>query len=779
MRPGNNRAGLWLAMVTRTVIIRAPIVHIPLNDDAAPPHEGDCVLRPAPAVIGSRSCRRLLPSKPMTQKLMLSACAIAVCTLAGQVHAQAQAQAQNETQAQATTADGGAEKIVVTAKRAQRVSKGATGLPMEIKDTPQSISTIDKQDIEDFGATGSNEALRLGTGINIEQYETNRAGFNSRGFDIQLTQVDGVGMSNDWGVVVGQQDSYLFERIELIRGANGLLTGVGNASGTINYVRKRPKNEDGGEANVTWGPYGSNRLALDYNKVLTEDGSWAGRLVVAREDKDSYLRGLQDLRSTVYGVIDGQIGEHGMLTFGFSHQRANQDSPMWGSLTLNYASGGQAEFDRSSSTSQDWTYWNTRSNNAFVEYRHELAPDWELKATVNHRETTEDTKLFYAYLPTGVAGLNDNDSGLIGWPYKSHGTTKNNLVDLNLSGEFEAFGRRHSLIAGLSRSRQQSDTATQGYDTATYGDQPLPAFPYRGDVYPEPEWTGVASTTDGEQTLTRLYAASRLALTERLKAIVGVNAIKLQREGASRYGNAGTNGVSYPDTKETSPYVGLTYDITPAVLGYVSYSTIFQNQDQTDYDNVYLDPMKGVNTEAGVKAEWLDRKLLTTFAVFTAEQKGLATYAGIRTDTNTSWYKPEDVKSRGFEAEATGRIGADSRITLGFTRLKLTGPDGNDTSLWVPRTTLNFRFDTRVAQLPQLRLGVGGRWQSDVSNSAETVRQGSYLLANAFAAYELYERTTLRLNVDNLTDKKYIGGLSGGGIYGAPRQVSMSVNYKL
>lgn len=714
------------------------------------------------------------PKTRMTRKLILSACALAVCTLAAQAQAQAQADAPAATSTTAA-ADDGAEKILVTAKRAKRVSKGATGLPMEIKDTPQTISTVDRQDIEDFGVTGSNEALRLGTGINVEQYETNRAAYNSRGFEIQLTQIDGVGMSNDWGTVVGQQDSYLFERIELIRGANGLLTGVGNASGTINYVRKRPTNEDGGEANVTWGPYGSHRLALDYNKVLAEDGSWAGRLVVAREDEDSFLRGLQDLRSSVYGVVDGQVGEHGMLTFGFSHQRSDQDSPMWGSLTLNYAGGGQAEFDRSSSTSQEWTYWDKRTNNAFVEYRHELSPDWELKATYNYRRSTEQAKLLYAFVLG--AGLNADNTGLVGWPYFADVETTNHLFDLNLSGEFDAFGRRHSLIAGVSRSRQETQTLTQGFDPA-YLYLPFPAFPYGDGVYPEPEWLGVQDKRDGEQTLTRLYAASRLALTERLKAIVGVNAIKLQRSGANRYGNTGAVGVSYPDTTETSPYAGLTYDLTPDVLGYVSYSTIFQNQDQADYYGNYLDPMKGVNTEAGVKAEWLDRKLLTTFAVFTAEQKGLATAMPTNSPvTNKGWYVPRDVKSRGFEAEATGRVGTDTRLTLGFTRLKLTGPDGHDTSLWVPRSTVNFRFDTRVA--PQLRLGLGGRWQSDVSNGAATVHQGSYLLANAFAAYELTQRTTVRLNVDNVTDKKYIGGLSYGAIYGAPREVSVTVNYKL
>mgnify|MGYP000576629229 CR=1 FL=1 len=130
------------------------------------------------------------------------------------------------------------------------------------------------------------KTLRYATGINVEQYETNRTEFNSRGFQIMLTQIDGVGMTNDWGTVVGQEDTYLFERIELIRGANGLLTGVGNASGTINYVRKRPTNKDGGEVIATAGSYDLGRLALDYNKVFTADGSWAGRLVVAHEDKD-------------------------------------------------------------------------------------------------------------------------------------------------------------------------------------------------------------------------------------------------------------------------------------------------------------------------------------------------------------------------------------------------------------------------------------------------------------------------------------------------------------
>ena len=719
----------------------------------------------------------------MKQQFLMTACALAaVLALGDSAFAQAQAQGQTPSTADATTAapgaDGTLEKIVVAGKRAKRVSKGATGLAMDIKDTPQTISTIDREDLTNFGLTGSNEALGLATGINVEQYETNRATFNARGFDIQLTQVDGLGMTNSWGTVVGREDTYLFERIELIRGANGLLTGVGNSSGTINYIRKRPKNEDGGEVSFSLGSYGLKRAAVDYNKVLTKDGAWAGRFVAVTEDKDSYQRGLKDKRNTIYGVVDGQIGDNGVLTLGLTAVDSKQDSPTWGSLTLLRANGTQADFPVGSSTSADWTYWNTKSYNAFAEYTHRLSKDWEAKLTYNYRHSNEATKLLYAYSNSGV--LNDDDTGLVGWPYRSMGATDNNVLDANVNGKFSAFGREHTLLVGLSQSREK--TAVDTFAATTHMLDPLPAFPYGGNAYAEPTWGPRAPATRGSQTLTRLYAASRLTLTDALHAVVGVNAMKLARDGASIYGSAATN-TTYPDTKETSPYVGLTYDFTPDVLGYVSYSNIFQNQDQTDIKGEYLDPMKGVNTEVGVKAEWLNKALLTTFAVFSAKQQGLATYAGKISAPGTAidgqdYYVGQDVKSKGWEVEVTGRITADAKATVGYTHLMLTGPDGKDTYIWIPRDTLNFRVDTRVPALPALRLGVGGRWQSE-TNATNGTHQGAFMTANAFASYEVTRDATVRLNVNNVFDRKYIRGLAYGATYGAPRTFAVTLDYKI
>lgn len=660
--------------------------------------------------------------------------------------------------------------VVIKAKRENRVSKGATNLPMEVKDTPQSISTLDKETLRDFGATDSNDALRFGTGLTVDEWETNRTSYSSRGFDIMLTQIDGLGMTNAWGIAESQLDTYLFEKIELIRGANGLLTGVGNASGTINYVRKRPTGKDGGEAQFTLGSYGQKRVALDYNKVLSKDGQWAGRLVVAQEDKDSHLRALHNQRTAVSGIVEGQVGDNGILALGLTYQDSKQRSPMWGSLTLPYADGSLAEFDVSASTAQDWTRWNNRTQSAFVEYTHALSADWEAKLTLNHAEGDDSAKLFYAYTFTGY--LNDDNTGLYGWPYRSEGRSSSNIVDASLSGRFHAFGRQHDALFGLSHSKQKS--LTEAYAGATF--PVLPAFPYAGDVYAEPAWGAKSVTADGDQAITRLYAASRLQLTDQLKGIVGVNAITLKRDGTAIYGG-GTN-LDNETTRKTSPYVGLTYDLTPDALAYASYSDIFQAQDQRDVNGAFLQPMKGVNTEVGVKAEWLGRKLLTTFALFSAEQRGLATEAGFDPVAQRSYYEPRNVKTRGFEIEASGRVGTDTRLTAGFTSMKLTGPDGNDIYEWVPRRTLKLLADTRVAALPQLRVGAGLRWQSDITKVAGA-QQDAYTLVDAFVAYELTDKATLRLNVKNLADKKYIRSVTYGAIYGAPRTAALTLEYKL
>ena len=156
--------------------------------------------------------------------------------------------------AAASTADDAADNrrndIVVTGIR-DEVSEGtgeyitgktrsATRLPLKQKETPQSVSIVTRSQIEDFALRDLNTLLGTTTGINVQQTETDRTYYSARGFDITNFQIDGIGLPFAYGLQNGSLDTATYDRVEVLRGANGLLSSTGNPSATINLVRKRP-----------------------------------------------------------------------------------------------------------------------------------------------------------------------------------------------------------------------------------------------------------------------------------------------------------------------------------------------------------------------------------------------------------------------------------------------------------------------------------------------------------------------------------------------------------
>ena len=684
------------------------------------------------------------------------------------------------------SAEATLQEVKIISIRNERVSSGATGLDLDIKETPQSISVVTQEQMRDFGTTSLNDALRLTTGIQVEEWETNRTTYTVRGFEIANTQVDGVGMPNNWGTVSGAIETFGYEKIEVIRGANGLLTGVGNAAGTINYVRKRPTNKDEGSIGVSYGSWGTKRVEADYSKRLTEDGRWAGRVVFAREEGESHLRSNENERTFLYGVVDGQIGDNGMLTAGVSHQQDNSKGVMWGALSFGNNDGTQAEWRRNASTTQDWTKWDTTTQNAFVEYAHQLVGDWQLKASYNYRRIATDTKLFYAYFPTGSTGLDPaTGAGLVGYAGKGEDERNEHLGEVSVNGHFDAFGRRHEALIGAGWAK--AHYVYDGYDADCSAAGPscyaltLPTFPYAGNLIPEPVWGGVSTSPYSLADLTeqrkRVFGSTRLSLTDKLKSILGFSYAEYRRDG-NNFGTA----LRQSDGK-LSPYAGLTYELTPQLLAYVSYSDLYMPQSQVDNNNNYLDPSKGANIEGGVKMDWLDKRLLTTLAVFQAKQSGLAVATGATNSYGMAVYAPSDfVKSEGFELEAVGKINSNTDLRLGYTSLQLSDRSGATTIFpYVPRHTANWMLRARVPSHPALSLGVSGRWQSDISqkeSSGVVVRQDSYAVLNTFAAYQVAPRTTLRFNVNNITNEKYINTLRYAGYYGAPRNYMVALNHQ-
>ncbi|WP_150629623.1 TonB-dependent siderophore receptor, partial [Pseudomonas fluorescens] len=122
----------------------------------------------------------------------------------------------------------------------------ATKLPLTLRETPQSVTVVTRQQMDDRGVQSVGDALKNTPGITSQKYDSDRTEFSARGFAITNFQYDGVNIPYDG--VYGENpnntdDAANLDRVEVIKGATGLMTGAGDPSATVNLVRKKPTKE--------------------------------------------------------------------------------------------------------------------------------------------------------------------------------------------------------------------------------------------------------------------------------------------------------------------------------------------------------------------------------------------------------------------------------------------------------------------------------------------------------------------------------------------------------
>ncbi|HVI32276.1 TonB-dependent siderophore receptor [Phenylobacterium sp.] len=664
---------------------------------------------------------------------------------------------------------GTVAEVLVTARRDDRTSKGATGLDLSLSETPQAVTIVDRQFMDSFGLDEVNQVLSLVTGVNVEAVETDRTYYNARGFDIKSMQVDGVGLPFTWNVV-GALDTAGYEKVEVVRGANGLLTGTGNPSGTINYVRKRPTNDRRADAELTVGSWGRVRGEADVSGPFTASGLWAGRLVAAVEDKGSHLDLYGSDRTFVYGVVEGQVGDNAILTAGYARQDNKADGVLWGALPMQYADGTQTRYDPSTTTSIDWTEWDTLSNTAFVELVYALPRDWEAKAIVTYNDFDERSVLFYTYgNPDAGTGL-----GLFGWPANYEQNSNRLLFDASLAGPLEAFGRGHQAMLGVSLSDMQSGYLSYPAPAADPAWGALPAFPgWTGEEIAEPVWGAPHQEANWTYRMNRVFGVLHLDLADSLKAIVGFNAIDVKAEGDS----FGESMASEEDA--VSPYVGVTWTFAPGLSLYASYSDIFEPQGESDADFRPLGAAQGDSYEAGLKGQWLGGRLYAAATVFKARQDNYAEYAGA-TPEGISYYRGVDTRSKGFEIEVAGEVVPGLKVSGGYTQLGIEGPGGEEVRTFIPRKTVVLSAVWEPQALPKLELGGNLKWQDDIhlENWLGDIRQDSYATLNLMAAWQVTDRVKATVRVNNVTDEAYLASLYWDQAFYAPtRNIQASLRY--
>ncbi|MDT3723114.1 TonB-dependent siderophore receptor [Pseudomonas oryzihabitans] len=666
-----------------------------------------------------------------------------------------------ETTIQASAEGGGAD-----AGYQRPVSASTTRLGLTDRQTPQAITTLTRDQVEDFRLQSIKEALRAAPSVTVEQTETDRTEFTSRGFDINTFQYDGVGMPFVGTVLVGDQDLAEYEQVDVLHGANGLMSGTGNPSAAVNFVRKRPTADAQARLGVSVGSWDSRRVDADVSGPLTETGNVRGRFIYAHDKGNSWLDRYSHEKNVAAGLVAFDLSDADTLTLGFSQHNSDANGSSWGNLPLADVDGNPIHYhSRSASIGQDWTYWNLDTQRLFGEFAHDFGNGWKGTLTATGVTERQDTNMFYVF---GVSG--DDATA-----FPSHTTSKaHQLVgEAKLSGPFQLFGREHELTVGASYGRthqklHEYDFAENGYYGTTLSSV------LAGTPEPSLEYSSDATQQNFIDRQKSLYAGVRFNVVDDLHWIVGARMLSADGSGSS-YGDDYYTRVH----GEVTPYTGLVYDLSKQWSLYASWTKIFSPQHSFGLDGRLLDPLEGKSMEAGVKGGLFDDRLSLTAAVFKTEQRNVMStsiFSGSR-----YLYDTTDYHSHGVELQASGEALPGLELLAGYTYTRIDDEDGDRARKFVPSHSLRGLATYRLPGLPQAKVGARLRWQSGIENDDNSrIRQNAYALVDVLGSYDFDEHWSTQLNLNNLTDRKYLLSLynnATSGNYGAPRNATLSVSY--
>ena len=674
------------------------------------------------------------------------------------------------------------------------VMASATGLPLSMRDTPQSVTVITRQQMDDQGSNSIADTLRRAPGVSVQNYDSERWEFSSRGLPITNFQYDGVNATYDGVYDYGttSTDMAVYDHLEIIKGSAGLLSGSGDPSATVNLIRKKPTREFKASVTQTFGSWDNYRTEGDISGPLTESGNLRGRFVGVYQDRQSYLDHYQHTKDIGYGILEADLTPDTLLTFGIDQQDTRSRGASWTGFPMFFSDGSRTHFSRSFNPAADWSRRDFQNQTLFASVQQQLANDWSLKVSLDRKRSQHDTLLASASggNPDPVSG-----DGMYMFMGKYKGDQLQNTLDVNLSGPFNLFGREHELIMGFMATRSKQDVPVYGSIYPAVGGS---IFDWHGE-YAKPDIPR-SGQNDIVQRQTGAYLATRLKPTDDLSVILGTRVSTFSGTDTTDFYDPtkADNRTTYRQSGVVTPYAGIVYDLNDTWSVYTSYTQIYRPQSSKDADRKLLDPIEGATYEAGLKAAFYDGRLNASFAAFRIEQDNVAEYvSGFETD---SVYRPiAGATTKGFEAQLSGEVLDGWNISAGYTYQHTR--DANNGYVYssvlqttTPQQVVRLFSSYRLpGALEHVTVGGGVNWQSeffgnvfqpnpnDTVNFGQNARitQDSYYLVDLMARYRFNEHLSTTLNVKNLFDKKYYTGLGnfGTGFYGEPRSLQLATKW--
>ena len=664
-----------------------------------------------------------------------------------------------------------------------------------LKDIPQSVSIVTRKAMDDQRLDTLDEVLEKTTGVTTFQSPSGGKYIYSRGFEVETIQYDGVPLDRRYYAIGSSftADTLLYDRVEVLRGANGLLQGSGNPGAAVNLVRKRPKAEPALSITASAGSWDTYRQTLDASTPLTADGSLRGRLVAAHEDQNYFYDTAESRKNVLYGILEYDLGDATTVAAGASVEDLHA-VPFFSGLPRN-KDGSAVNVSRSTYTGADWNQWDNKQTTYFADVTHDFNDDWRLKAAGSY--VRETNYILYSFGRGAVDPATGDGMRSRAYLYDFENVNKG--VDINLTGKWRALGLEHEVVVGANASDLQTDDLQGGLLNLGAINLYNPVSPQRPTL-DQLLGTTYAGTSRGKITQNGIYGVVRYKLAEPLTLVLGGRTSNYKYDyELQRFNTDSPPAAKARESGVFTPYGGLIYALNEQWSAYASYADIFKPQTELSEDITTLKPITGANYELGLKGELLDGRVNTSFAIFRIDQENRAQYdgnspCGLRGEDNC-YVDGGKARSTGFDAEISGEVLDGLQLFAGYTYTKTeylndagdgVGFSGAAYNSYTPRHMLRFWSDyTLPGELKQWTVGGGASIQSENyhSNFGGTdgvgdIEQAGYAIWNARLAYKINQNFSVSLNGNNLFDKKYystIGWLHAANHYGDPRNYTVTL----
>lgn len=636
-------------------------------------------------------------------------------------------------------------------------------------ETPQSVSVVTPQVIEDYQVKSVTDAMKFVSGV--AQGNTLGAiedGFVKRGFGSNADGsifIDGV-RSNQ-----GLSMNSTIDHVEVLKGSSSLLYGILNPGGIINLVSKKPQYEwnthIGGETTSVGGGAGS----VDITGPLGD--GFAFRLIAERQRKD-YWRNFGANEHTLLSPSLSWYGDK--ASFNISYTEYKFDIPVdRGTAFVNKKPVNIPYNERLDDSANHAWGKNKRLN---VGYAYNLDETWETRfnyAWMQRRYNSNEVRATAINAKTGIVSRRaDANRGF------NHQTT---YLSWDIGGSPEIWGMQHDIMLGADY--EQNET----YKAYSYRGKVSKTFNMYDPVYGEEPPINAGTVSDAQSNLrTNLYSRSLFAkdsihLTEKWIAVAGAR--------YQRYTQTASSGWTNPQTTLNDrgdaflPQAGLVYKARPDLSFYGSYSKSFTPSTQTDDDGNVASTEKGTTYEVGAKWQMMPA-ISATLALYRIDEKDMSVLI------NGSTRNIPKARSTGAEIEINGELTPDWNLVATYSHDKTEIVEDNVSQANVGNRLVNAPANSgslylthamRFSLLPgEVRVGGGARYVGSRAGDPEnSFTMPDYTVADAFVAWDsklVGKRTLLKVNVNNLFDKAYYES-SGGSLRvseGSPREIVVSAS---